>query len=275
MSEQDLAALGAADEGIVADQTADQADDQTEGQDQTPPADADAEAEKTRSQERRERRKAHENRLKEEAAVSAREREAAETRLTRIKRAAEGITEPKETEFADPLEYAAAKGAFHAARMAAQSQAREVEAELSDIGSKTAEMENQRKQARIAELNEELPDARLRYADFDKALAMAGRSDVVAPFLTDIILDSDKPLDLAYHLGSNPDLARQLSQMAPLAAARELGRLEASLTAPKPKLQSSAPAPISPVKGGGTASKSPENMSFAEFKAYRDAGGKL
>lgn len=275
MSEQDLAALGAADEGIVADQAENQSDDQVEGQVETPPADADAEAEKTRSQERRERRKAAETRHKEEAAAATRDMTQTQARLDRIKRAAEGIAEPKETEFNDPLEYAAAKGAFHAARMAAQSQAREVEAELSDIGKRSADMEEQRKQTRIAAITEEIPDARVRFADFDKALAMAQRPDVVAPFLSEIILDSDKPLDLAYHLGSNPDLARQLSQMAPLAAARELGRLEASLSAPQPKLQSSAPAPISPVKGGGTASKSPETMSFKEFKAFRDAGGKI
>ncbi len=273
MNEQDLAALGAADEVVIADQ--DQTDDQQEGQADTPPADAEAEAEKTRSQERRERRKAQETRQKEEAAEAARREVDAITRLQRFKRAAEGITEPKEAEFNDPLEYAAAKGAFHAAKMAAQLQVREAEDDISDLGKRSADRENQRMQTRIAAINEDMPEARLRYADFDKAFDVAKRPDVVAPFLSDIILDSEKPLDLAYHLGTHPEVARQLSQMAPLAAAREIGRLEASLGVPKPKLQSSAPSPISPVKGGGTVSKSPESMSFKEFKAYREAGGKL
>lgn len=271
MSEQELEALGAADDATVPDQAT---EDPQEGQ-EPPPADAEAEAEKTRSQERRERRKAQETRLKEEAAEAARSAKDAETRLQRIKRAAEGITEPKEADFNDALEYAAAKGAFHAARMAAQSQAREVEAEISDIGKKSVETEQQRKQVRIAEVNDEIPAAMQRYKDFDKALAATQDARNVSPALAELVLESDKPVDLIYHLGTNPEVARQLSQMAPLAAARELGRLEASLSSPQPKLQSSAPAPITPVKGGGTAARSPESMNFKEFKAYREAGGKI
>ena len=272
MSDQELAALGAAEGDIATEQPAEQ---QVEGQVETPPADGEPEDEKTSSQERRERRKAQEKRLKEDVAEAARRAKEAETRLSRIKAAASGISEPKESDFNDPLEYAAAKGGYHTARMAAQMQTGEVEAEINEINAQTAAKEAEHRQARMAAISEEIPDAKARYADFDRAFAVAQRADVVSPALSDMIVESDKPLDLAYYFGTNPDVARQLSQMAPLAAARELGRIEATLSGPKPKLQSSAPAPITTLKGSGTAVKKPDAMNYKEFKAYREAGGKL
>lgn len=268
MSEQDLAALEAADEGIA--ETPVEATETPEN-----PAPEQSEEEKTKSQVRRERRKAQADHVKEEAARAVERATQAETRLARIKNAAQGIQEPQEVEFADPIEYAAAKGAWHSSRMAARMQQGEVEAELSEHRSAVAAIEEDRKRIRQAEISEDLPEARARYADFDKALETARNADVIAPFLADMVLEAEQPLDLIYSLGSNPELARRISRMNPVAAARELGRLEASLSAPKPKYQSSAPAPISPVKGGGTVGKAPESMSYKEFKVYRDAGGKL
>lgn len=265
MSEQDLAALAAADESI-----AEAPVEATEAPET--PAPEESEEEKTKSQIRRERRKAQADHVKEEAARAEERATQAETRLARIKNAAQGIQEPQEAEFADPIEYAAAKGAWHSSRMAARMQQGEVEAELSEHRGAVAAIEEERKRMRMAEVSEDLPEARTRYADFDKALETARNADVVAPFLVDMVLEADQPLDLIYSLGSNPELARRISQMNPVAAARELGRLEATLSAPKPKLQSTAPAPISPVKGGGTAMKDPEHMTHEEYVAARRSG---
>lgn len=275
MSEQDLAALGAADEGIASpEQEIEQVE---QGQVETPPADDSDKpepAEKTESQKRRERRQQHFQRLKDDADRAETERATIQRDFDRQKQIIARMPEPQESDFQDPFEYAAAKGGWRQAQIAAQSQSELIQEDMTHKSRVIADFEQQRMAARQAAIAEDLPDARAKYADFDKAFAIA-QSDVVSVALSELIIESDMALDLAYHLGSNPEVARRLSGMSPVAAARELGRLEATISAPKPKLQSSAPAPISPVKSGGIAGKSPESMNYREFKAYRDAGGKL
>jgi hypothetical protein len=112
------------------------------------------------------------------------------------------------------------------------------------------------------------------YADLDQALAVAKDSRVVSFELAEMILEAESPVDVAYHLGKNPDLARALSQMPPQRAAYELGRLEAKLNTPKPKITSSAPDPISPVRPSGVAGKNPANMNAAEYRTWRESGGR-
>lgn len=270
MSEQDLAALGAADEVVT---PAPEAAEITDGQDQTPPAPEETEAEKTETQKRRERRVAHEQRLKDQAADAERRAAEAETRLNRIKASATGA-EPKEADFADFTEYMAAKAAFAATKAITGFQAAEIEAEAGQAKQDLQQIEAARFQARQEELAQSLPEARAVYADFDAAIAVAKRADIVSPELSMMILASDQPADLAYHLGKNPDLARTLSHMPPIEAAMQLGRISAGLQRPQPKTVSTAPAPINPVKPGGTAAKDPSKMSFKEFKAWREAGGK-
>jgi molecular chaperone GrpE (heat shock protein) len=48
-----------------------------------------------------------------------------------------------------------------------------------------------------------------------------------------IILESDKSALLKYHFASNPRKLAEINSMSPLSAAREIGRLEASLSSPK------------------------------------------
>jgi hypothetical protein len=57
--------------------------------------------------------------------------------------------------------------------------------------------------------------------------------------------------DVAYFLGSNPKEADRISRLAPLLQAREIGKLEAKIASDPPvKKVSSAPAPITPIRGG-------------------------
>ena len=274
MSEQDLAALGAADE-VVAPQAQDIAVE-TEGQVETQPAEAEATetAEMSESRKRRERRKAQLAQLEDTARREREAREALERRLTRIEGAAKSVAEPKESDFSDPFEFAAAKGAWRHSQTAAQMQRAELTGEIDERTRAMESVQAAHRQARIAAVQEEIPTARARYADFDEKLSIATRPDIVSPALADLVLESDLAPDLTYHLGANPELARRLSSLPPVAAARELGRIEASLSAPKPKLQSSAPAPISPVNPTGTAAKNPEDMTVQEWAAARAKGWK-
>lgn len=66
----------------------------------------------------------------------------------------------------------------------------------------------------------------------------------ISPAMVELIADSEDGPRLAYHLAENRELARQIAALPPLAAAREIGRIEALLKQPVPKpVVSQAPPP--------------------------------
>ena len=66
--------------------------------------------------------------------------------------------------------------------------------------------------------------------------------------MAETIKASDLGPDLAYWLGSNPKEADRISRLSPLLQAREIGKIEAKITAePVQKKTSTAPDPIRPV----------------------------
>lgn len=93
--------------------------------------------------------------------------------------------------------------------------------------------------------------ARTTYPDYDvvvsKPLAFA-----LTPTLQQQLIESKQSADLVYYLAQHPDELRQLTTLSPLHSARELGRLEATLTAATPKppapARSAAPPPGQPIK---------------------------
>ena len=192
--------------------------------------------------------------------------------MARIRAAAKAVAAPKESDFTDPLDYVAASAAYRQAQVAAQMQEVEIGGEVDALKQAQKLAEQMRQKERLAEFAETIPEARARYADFDAALQVAQRSDVVSPALAEMILESERPHDLAYHLGKNPELARALSQMNPVQAARKLGSIEASLSLPRAKTQSSAPEPVNPVRGGASPVANPDKMSVSEWAAKRAAG---
>jgi hypothetical protein len=55
-------------------------------------------------------------------------------------------------------------------------------------------------------------------------------------------------------------------------AARAIGRIEATLNAPKPRTETQTPAPIAPVRGSARATPAPDAMSYEEYRAARMSG---
>ena len=117
------------------------------------------------------------------------------------------------------------------------------------------------------------------YENFDDVLRTADEIQVPAA-IGEVILDSEVGPQLAYWLAKNMGEYQRIAALGPLAAARELGKIEAALTkpaepaqAPKPKV-SSAPKPITPVGGrpSGTT-KTPDEMEFQDYKRWRENGG--
>jgi len=113
---------------------------------------------------------------------------------------------------------------------------------------------------------ERIEKARDNYLDFDD---VAGSDVPVSPAMEMAIMHSDKGADLVYYLGKNPEIAERLATLPPYAAAVEIGRLEAQITAPKPKRVSAAPAPINPVGSSATVDKDPGKMTDAEYSEWR------
>jgi hypothetical protein len=268
MEETSAAAFEAAPEAIV-EAPAGETEGQTEGQ----AAEGQPEEKKSASAERREREKAYRERLKAEAATALAKADEAETRRRAILEAGSREAPPKEQDFPDPIEFAAAKAIW-----GAEQRAREREAngagEAAKAAKQQAEEFTQRERAVLAEAwTAQVADAKTRYADFD---AVAHAKDLpVTPAMGDIIMTSDNGPDVLYFLGQNRALAAQIAAMHPVEAARAIGRIEATLSLPKPRTETNAPAPISPVRGSAGAGRDPSKMSFAEFKAYRERGGTI
>lgn len=84
------------------------------------------------------------------------------------------------------------------------------------------------------------------------------------------IFDMDKGPEVAYHLGSNLDVAEKIFALIPVQRARELTKLEFQVEALKPKLVSGAPDPITPIGSGQGADPDPDNMTADEWQAWRN-----
>ena len=89
-------------------------------------------------------------------------------------------------------------------------------------------------------------EVRNKYDDFEQVAYNPNLR--VTDVMAETIKSSDIGPDLAYWLGSNPKEADRISRLSPLLQAREIGKIEAKITAePFQKKTSSAPEPIRPV----------------------------
>jgi len=229
MSELEQAALEGAAPEVVSEETTSEATENTEGQVEGQP---DQTEEKSKAQQRRERREAairHSEQEKEAAITRAAE---LEKRLDRIKAAREGEAPPKEDDFPDVIEFAAARALWKQRQADAQSDAAEISSEAGEHRQKAQELEAQVRAERAAEFADQIAEKRTQYADLDQVLAVAQRADVVSNHVAEMVLASDVAVDLAYHLGKNPAVARQISQLPPLQAARrKLSHMQPKATA--------------------------------------------
>jgi hypothetical protein len=113
--------------------------------------------------------------------------------------------------------------------------------------------------------------ARNRLPDYDDVVGSS--SVTVAPAVTDAILTSDKGPDIAYHLAKNPAVVARLNTMSPIAAAREIGRLEAALEKPSTRAAPAVPEPASISRPARTQTSDPSQMSHEQYRAMRAKQG--
>lgn len=115
----------------------------------------------------------------------------------------------------------------------------------------------------------------------DYADTIAASPVVVSNEIRDAILESEVGPRILYHFAQHPEDAERIGKLTVGGALRELGKLEARLEKPKAEAKaevkvaevSKAPAPITPIKGGGSGVENLIN-SKGEFtgtpKQYRD-----
>lgn len=86
--------------------------------------------------------------------------------------------------------------------------------------------------------------------------------------MADIMLEHESGAQIAHWLARNQSEAARIAQLPPHKQA--LALISAASTTPAPKRVTSAPAPIQRVAGKGAAAPSPDNMSMAEYVAWRN-----
>ena len=92
----------------------------------------------------------------------------------------------------------------------------------------------------------------------------------------ELVATSDRGPEVAYFLASNPGEARRIADLPSHRQGAEIARIEARLSpASQVRRVSQAPAPVPTLSGGvsPSATKSPGEMTFKEFEAWRAAGG--
>lgn len=251
------------EEGQVTDQAA-----EVEGE-----ATPEAEEKKSRAAERRERDKAFRAQLKADREAALQRAQQADARRASILNAGAMDVEPTDSDFPDPLELSAARAIWKQDRRRAERFANEAEKEASEARKAADALDERERMAARQSFEAQVSEAKGRYADYD---AVARAPDVpVSAAMADLIVTSEQGPDVLYFLGQNRAVAAQIASMSQVEAARAIGRIEATLQAPKPRTETNAPAPISPVRGSAGAGRDPAKMSYAEFKAYRESGGTI
>lgn len=271
MTEELSVATEVATDDVVADAahevTTDESQDVTEetqsdGAEVTPDTD-------DKPKSRHQKRKAAMQAARERADKAERDLQEHKDALSKAKEAAQSGVAPKESDFGTYEEYLVAQGAFTATRALDEREARNMETQ-EGVRQREAEQAKQQHQAEIqASWNEQVAEIRQTHPDFEKVAYSAPIPDDLA--LT--IAQMDRGAEIAYSLGLDHGKAGYLASLPPIERAMELGRMEAVLSAPKPRNKTTAPDPLNPVGSKAAVSKDPASMSMAEYRAWREAGG--
>lgn len=208
------------------------------------------------------------NRL--ERALEAAERRAHELAMAAVSRGGDAqrpaqnqsMAEPKPEQFTSWEDFQRAKDAHTRRTILAEAKVT-VQNEL------RTEANRQSFEAKKAAFIEAVEKAKDRYPDFEEVVYDPEWTDLTLE-MRDVIAESDKQADLSYYLATHREDTRRISKLSPLAQARELGRIEATLQPPAARKTTSAPDPVKTVAGKDRGSADPDNMGMAEWMKWRN-----
>jgi hypothetical protein len=142
------------------------------------------------------------------------------------------------------------------------------------------------RETQLGQYQGRLGEARDRYTDFD---AVTNVDLPVSPIMTDIIVTMDVGPDLSYWLGKHPEECERIAKMSDVEAYGQMRELAGQIRAqrgsvvpsgttpakPAPatvRTITNAPTPVTPVRGGTTATSTPpDQMNFQDYKAWRES----
>lgn len=256
-----------------------EAPESTEGQVETDmPAEDEAKKEAEAEEERKsrnQRRREAKERLQRDLAEKSETAKRAQDELERVKTAAENLPRPKEGDFETFEEYQSALSTYGTLKAIDARRIAELEeaAKTHFTAVKDAKEAQAREDSQVWESH--VAEGRKKYSDFEEVALR--QAPINTPQAAQIVVQSDHAADVAYMIGKNPQIAGAFADMEQrgdyIGLARLVGNLEAQVSAPKPKLATDAPDPIKPVRPKATASKRPEEMTPAEYDAWREKGG--
>ena len=232
----------------------------------TPVEQSEAPPEKFYSQKEHEetlqKRLAKESRRIERVVYERVKREDAERRLAELEAriappapAPEAHGEPRPENFKDYESYVKATARW------------ELQQEMANMHRESAAQAASRQAREQAQyVQSRLAPAAQKYSDFAE-VALADDLPITQPMAA-AIAESDVGGDVAYYLGSHREEAERISQMSAVQQVRELAKIEDKLKAPPRTTK--APAPIEPVGGKASVEKDPNDMTFHEFKRWRE-----
>lgn len=160
------------------------------------------------------------------------------------------VKPPERANFDSYEEFLEAKAAFSGSH-AAEERIKAREQESAD--KRTTETRNKTLTEFQKKVSEKYPDIEERLENIADIVIHAGALEAIA--------DSDVGPDILNHLADNPKECERIASLSPIAAIREIGRIEAKLEAkPEPKKTASkAPAPITPGGGGSPSDDTPKD----------------
>ena len=163
---------------------------------------------------------------------------------------------PQREQFSDYESYVEARAAYAAEQKAAAKVSEFVRAiQAQDHQARTAQQTSQF----VTKLQSDLVKVRQELPDYDDVVSNLDGIDA-PPAMTQAILDSESPGRVFHVLGQNPDEARRIAALPPMAQIKAIAKIEAGLKPSTPQV-SKAPAPGKPLgaKSGASAGDPPED----------------
>ena len=256
MDEQNRVAEATAADEVVASADDDAASVET-AEDTPPTEEAAGEAgpPEASEPEQDDERKRNRKTARERIAELTRQRREAEERARKAEEALQKAKRPDRLDFEDEASYEEARDDWLYNRRRAREERERAQEAAQTISREVIDDYQSHARAFAAQA-----------PDYDAVAHTAPISDPVANLIA--MMGEDGPR-VAYALGKDHALARELSAMPPQVAAMELGRMAATMRRPQPRVQSKAPPPVAPVtSGGGVSTKDPGDMSPSEYRAW-------
>ncbi|MGL4640780.1 MAG: hypothetical protein ACRCVX_13735 [Shewanella sp.] len=173
------------------------------------------------------------------------------------------LNPPRREQFQDDSDFLMAAAQFNGAGAGISAQR-----EVSQVQADHARQNYQQQAVEIA--NEIVNSGTEKYPDMAQRVNNPNLPSlpVHQPAAFEAIITSNIADDLVYHIASNPNLAKELVDMSPVQAVRKITQLEGEIKSKQARL-SKAPPPVNTIGSSNSGGKSPSNMSYEEYKAWR------